>query len=435
MFSSDRFQEAYYEGQRDFITYCAIIVIVFSIIYYLSVCIAEIAAGSDFMAFVQQHVCCCLCPDKEKIRRKNMAKRRARGELVDENPDEDEGATISLSANPLMAGSSEAQKRAETDAAAANVQLMKMKEQMRQLKKNQSTNKTTSKKKGRSGNKRTKGKTKKTMGQARTSKKIDDDLENEIEIEMINYDANPMSNPMSNPTRPPSLPGAPPPFVKKSRRMSSRELMQQAKAGGAAGQKKQRRMSSRELLRNAAAKNKIHNSASAGAAAPEKGQIEMMSIGEKEKERTFEVTRTTDNNRRQSFRSLADGWGRTYYQDIDSQEVVWELPANGDVVEDLTKESKAQALQNKAVGGTAEVVSEVVVTVDAAAGGIKTTATEVTSTTEAASTTNAGKKRETRVQKIRRLSIAARAKKKNAEKKKKKIAAGKRFSMEDSVVM
>ena len=89
MFSSDRFQEAYYEGQRDFITYCAIIVIVFSIIYYLSVCIAEIAAGSGFMAFVQQHVCCCLCPDKEKIRRKNMAKRRARGELVDENPDED----------------------------------------------------------------------------------------------------------------------------------------------------------------------------------------------------------------------------------------------------------------------------------------------------------------------------------------------------------
>ena len=61
--------------------------------------------------------------------------------------------------------------------------------------------------------------------------------------------------------------------------------------------------------------------------------------------------------------------------------------------------------------------------------GFKTTATEVTSTTEAASTTNAGKKRETRVQKIRRLSIA-RAKKKN-----KKIAAGKRFSMEDSVVM
>ena len=115
---------------------------------------------------------------------------------------------------------------------------------------------------------------------------------------------------------------------------------------------------------------------------------------------------------------MADGWGRTYYQDIDSQEVVWELPANGDVVEDLTKESKAQALQNKAVGGTAEVVSEVVVTVDAAAGGIKTTATEVTSTTEAASTTNAGKKRETRVQKIRRLSMEMRVARKKGQLKK-----------------
>ena len=53
MFSSDRFNESYYEGQRDFITYCAIFIIIFSLVYYFCVCVSEIAAGTDFMKWIQ----------------------------------------------------------------------------------------------------------------------------------------------------------------------------------------------------------------------------------------------------------------------------------------------------------------------------------------------------------------------------------------------
>jgi hypothetical protein len=49
MFSSSRFEESYYQGQQEFITYCAILIIVFSVVYYGCVCVAEIAAGTEFM--------------------------------------------------------------------------------------------------------------------------------------------------------------------------------------------------------------------------------------------------------------------------------------------------------------------------------------------------------------------------------------------------
>ena len=81
MFSSSRFDESYYEGQQEFITYCAIFIIIFSLVYYGCVCISEIAAGTDFMKWVQWHLCCWCCPDKDRIRLKNLRRRRLKGEI------------------------------------------------------------------------------------------------------------------------------------------------------------------------------------------------------------------------------------------------------------------------------------------------------------------------------------------------------------------
>merc|ERR1711881_123160 len=115
MFSSSRFEESYYDSQRDFITYTSILVIVFSLCYYGSVCIAELFAGSHFIIFFQRYVCCWFCPDNEYIRRKNMIKRKQRGSNLGNMEEEMEFGVVQMSgisANPMMMGSTAARKAA-----------------------------------------------------------------------------------------------------------------------------------------------------------------------------------------------------------------------------------------------------------------------------------------------------------------------------------
>jgi hypothetical protein len=170
MFSSSRFDEAYYESQQEFITFVAIFIVIFSVVYYVSVCISEIAAGTDMMKWIQWHLCCYCCPDTERIRLKNLRRRRLNGEEVVDPMDEfKDFGDIELAHNPMMhQGNSKAQKEAEDRAAALSEQLqeqneqnLKMADMMRKAKKDQGSKKSEprkrgnrqKKKKGRGGNK------------------------------------------------------------------------------------------------------------------------------------------------------------------------------------------------------------------------------------------------------------------------------------------
>jgi hypothetical protein len=127
MFSSSRFEESYYQGQQEFITYCAILIIIFSVLYYGCVCIAEIAAGTDFMKWIQWNLCCWCCPDPDRTRLRNLRKRRRRGEDVEDPMDhfvDDEGIEMAMQ-NPMMHSKAnlEAQRAAEEKAKALSEQL------------------------------------------------------------------------------------------------------------------------------------------------------------------------------------------------------------------------------------------------------------------------------------------------------------------------
>ena len=298
MFSSDRFQEAYYEGQRDFVTYCAIIVIVFSVVYYVAVVVAEISAGSDFMIVVQRYLCCCLCPDKERIKQKNIAKRRAKGEHVDEESDDE--IQISLSSNPLMMrGDPESQKKAEAEAAAATEQLERMRQQMYQLKKDHRQNVGGKKKGGRKKAKGRKGqmkKNRKAMGVARPSKKMEEDMDTEIELTSM-----------------------PEKVSEQAPKQVSEQVPEQLPAA----------TSTKTTVEVSAVP--ISDSDSSSLSSVEPPQLTLKTA-----------------NKRASYRALADGWGRTYYQDIDNPATTtWELPKDSDITEDATEASYAAAVAKK----------------------------------------------------------------------------------------
>merc|ERR1711998_41617 len=73
--------------------------------YYFCVCVAEISAGTQFMACVQRKLCCLCCPDKEKIRQKNLRRLRSRGMIgisVNELAQKDESFAEKMSCNPMM---------------------------------------------------------------------------------------------------------------------------------------------------------------------------------------------------------------------------------------------------------------------------------------------------------------------------------------------
>merc|ERR1711871_1708850 len=113
MFSSARMQESYYEGQQEAITYCAIMIIVLTLLYYFVVCAAELGAGSDWMQWIQHNLCCCICPDKERRRRKNKEKLRKQG-LVHHDEDEiDEDVEMAMAQNPLKQQAAETARMAE----------------------------------------------------------------------------------------------------------------------------------------------------------------------------------------------------------------------------------------------------------------------------------------------------------------------------------
>merc|ERR1711990_1115290 len=58
MLSSSTAEDSFYHTQIEFITWIAIMVIVLSLTYYFCVCVAEISAGTQFMACVQRKLCC-----------------------------------------------------------------------------------------------------------------------------------------------------------------------------------------------------------------------------------------------------------------------------------------------------------------------------------------------------------------------------------------
>jgi hypothetical protein len=168
MFSSSRFEESYYESQQEFITFVAIFIVIFSVVYYVSVCISEIAAGTDMMKWIQWHLCCYCCPDRERIRLKNLRRRRKNGETLEDPMEEFKDVDLELAHNPMMhQGNAKAQKEAEDKAELLALQLqeqsdhnIKMADMMRKAKKDQGSKKSESrkrgnkkKKKGRGGNK------------------------------------------------------------------------------------------------------------------------------------------------------------------------------------------------------------------------------------------------------------------------------------------
>ena len=391
MFSSNRFQESYYEGQRDFITYCAIVVIVFSVLYYIAVVVAEITAGSQFMVTMQTYFCCCLCPDKGKIREKNLAMRRSRGEEVNDGYEDEDEHPICLSSNPLMmarSGNAAAQKKAEADSAAATEQLKKMQQQLYHMKKNQRGTSALANKKSFRNKKGKKTKTKKSMGSNKVSSIIENDLDQQIEMSMIETNL-PMAGSANK--------------SKKNRRLSSRELMKQESfsyildgESSSDTKNKARRMSSRELMSQGQESQEIQNREKTKileVTATPTSELELVpstttdarkkKTGRKSFKRRTTSTdgrsyyEDTDNpgvtqwtvpadaevfdaavlvpslststaSKRSSYRVLADGWGRKYYQDMENPGVTqWELPTDGDIVEDQTEESQAAALKSQ----------------------------------------------------------------------------------------
>ena len=249
MFSSSRFEESYYESQQEFITFIAIFIVIFSVVYYVGVCVSEVAAGSDFMKWIQWNLCCCCCPDKERIRQRNIARRRRSGEDVDDPLGEYRDADLELAHNPMMQinAATAAKKKADELALSLEAKIqeqdvinLRTAEMMKKMKKEHAQASMSASGRGRRGRGNSSAKNKKEMSQRTSSAgtaELNDDGTQQF---------------------PQKLP-------KKQRRMSSRELIQQQNAqkievemtalpqkvpdkANGKGKSKERRMSSRELM-------------------------------------------------------------------------------------------------------------------------------------------------------------------------------------------
>ena len=184
--------------KKDFITYCAIFIIIFSLVYYGCVCVSEIAAGTDFMKWIQWNLCCYCCPDKDRIRLKNLRKRRLKGEIIDDPMDEFPIDTdLELAHNPMMhsAGNLKAQKEAEEKAKILELQLQqqnennaKMAEMMRKNKKNSNSGTAVRKRKKKKGRMK-----KNEFGAVAVGSKKDP--EDGGELEMSVFASNPLAQP------------------------------------------------------------------------------------------------------------------------------------------------------------------------------------------------------------------------------------------------